>query len=126
MAINDTMIRDPITKIQKIFVREDGSEAKIIAESMFGKGLHHSANVTVFRRESAAHAWQLCGDQLHPDWRSMSVDEYTKSGRPEMFKYVSIGEILSMVNMLGRPLSDVDRMDAINNPQRSAATRRSP
>jgi len=46
-------------------------------------------DVYVLRRDTPERPWVLCSDRPHPDWRSMSVDEYIKRGRSEMLQTVS-------------------------------------
>lgn len=86
--------------IQKILQREDGSEAKIVVTECFGVGLVRSVDVYVLRRSSPDQAWSLCSDQPHPDWRTMSVDEYIRHGRSEMLQTVKTDEILKAVQEL--------------------------
>lgn len=94
------------TKITRILRRPGGSEAKIVAERMFGAGLKPSVDVTVFRRESTDEAWRLCSKTPAPNWRTMSVEEYKARGRSEVLQTVTHGEIFAVTNLLGRPLSE--------------------
>ena len=55
-----------ITRAERSLRRVNGSECKIVAQAMFGAGLHQSIDVMVFRRESASEAWELCGDRPDP------------------------------------------------------------
>lgn len=96
---------DLITKFTRIIPRPDGSEVRIVAQAYFGAGLHRSVGVDVFRRASPGHDWALCSDRPHPDWRSMSVDEYSRRGRSEMLQAASPGEILSVASAIGRPMN---------------------
>lgn len=93
-----------VTKISQILPREDGTEVKIVATLMTGVGLHESIDVYVLRRQSPEHNWNLLNDRPHPDWRTMSLDEYVKHGRSEMLQAVSHGEILKLTSQLGKPL----------------------
>ena len=86
--------------VENLIRRADGSEAKIVAREYFGAGLTRSVGVDVFRRPNATSQWKLCSDRPHPDWRSMSVDEYVRRGRSEMLQTVSLGEMLKTVNAL--------------------------
>lgn len=95
-----------ITKVSQIFQRADGSEARIVAQSFTGIGLHQSVGVYVHRRESPDHQWKLCSDRPHPEWKSMSVDEYIRIGRSEMLRAVSPGEVLKISNLLGTPMAE--------------------
>ncbi|MCC5611136.1 hypothetical protein LC612_31375 [Nostoc sp. CHAB 5834] len=92
-----------ITKVTNIFKRENGSEAKVVVEAMFGAGLHRSVDTQVFRREGPDAQWHLCCKEPAPGW--VSVDHYVKHGRPEMLKYVTWGEILKTSALIGKPMS---------------------
>ena len=91
-----------ITKVSQILERKDGSEVKIVAQTFFGTGLHESTDVYVLQRESKEHAWKLCSEKPHPEWLTMSVDDYVKRGRSEMLTAASIGEILKVTSMVGK------------------------
>jgi hypothetical protein len=93
------------TKVTQVIKRDDGSEVKIVAQQYVGLGLQCSVGVDVFRRENPDQAWSLCNDRPHPDWRTMSVDEYKKRGRSEMLQTVSHGEILKVTSLIGKPMS---------------------
>ena len=95
-----------VTKITQVIQRDDGSEVKIVAEAFFGVGLHQSIDVYVHKRESANHDWILCSDRPHPDWRSMSVEDYDKHGRSSMLQAVSSGELLRAMNAIGAPMCE--------------------
>jgi hypothetical protein len=94
-----------VTKFSKIIQRKDGSEVKIVAEAFFGSGLTRSIGVYVLRRENPKHDWALCSDRPHPDWKTMSRDDYIHHGRSEMLQRVSHGEILKAASAIGKPLS---------------------
>ena len=94
-----------VTKISKTLKRADGSEVKIVAEAFFGRGLARSIGVYVHRRVSPEHDWVLCSDRPHPDWKTMSRDDYIHHGRSEMLQMVSHGEILKAASAIGKPLS---------------------
>lgn len=100
----EATMTDLITKMTQIFKRQDGSEARIVAQACFGLGLHQSIDVYVHRRESPNHDWKLCSNRPHPNWRKMSVDEYVKNGRSEMLQTVSPGEILKVSSAIGKPM----------------------
>ena len=85
---------------EKTIQRSDGSEVKIVAQEFFGTGLHRSVGVHVLRRENEQATWKLCGDRPHPDWRTMSVDEYVKNGRSEVLQTVTHAEILKVTSAL--------------------------
>lgn len=93
------------TKVTQTLPRENGAEAKIVAETMFGAGLKPSVDVYVFRRASPEAPWQLCSKEPASNWRQMPVDQYIKEGRSEMLKAVTHGEILKVVALLGQPMS---------------------
>lgn len=92
-----------ITKVTQILQREDGAEVMIVAQAMFGQGLHQSVDYYVKRRASSNDPWILCSDKPHPDWRTMSVDDYIKGGRSEVRQTVSWGEIFKVTNQIGKP-----------------------
>lgn len=96
-----------ITKATQVIQRQDGSEVRIIAQKCFGAGLHESTDVMVHCRTDALSQWQLCSNRPHHNWRSMSVAEYDKNGRSEALQAVSAGEILRVLNLLGKPMSSV-------------------
>lgn len=98
---------DLVTKYTRVYSRDDGSEVKIVAQAFFGPGLHRSVDVYVLRRESSGHNWKLCGKEPHPDWRTMSVDEYVKHGRSEMLQAASHGEILAAASAIGKPMKEM-------------------
>lgn len=83
-------------KVERLIQRPDGSEVKIVAQGMYGAGLHLSIDTYVLVRASAQQNWRLASDRPHPDWRNMSVDEYVKHGRPEKLCVATTAEILSV------------------------------
>ena len=95
-----------VTKITQVIQREDGSQARIVAENFAALTGGRSIDVYVHRRESPDHEWKLCSDRPHPDWRKMSVADYIKHGRSEMLQTVSQGEILKATSALGQPLAN--------------------
>ena len=96
-----------ITKITQIIPRADGSEVRIVVTNFAALGGPPSNDVYVHRRESPEHEWVLCNDRPHPDWRTMSVDEYIKRGRSEMLQAVSHGEILKACSLIGKPINEL-------------------
>lgn len=98
------------TKITQLIERKDGSEVRIVAESMVGEGLHPSIGVYVHKRESKDNEWLLCNDRPHTDWRSMSVEEYKLRGRSEMLQTVSSGELLRAISLIGAPMSQFEQL----------------
>ena len=105
------------TKITHVHQRADGSEAKIVAQTMLGEGLHPSVDVTVFRRPGPYGDWKLCKDRPADNWRRLSVAKYISDGRSEALRTVTPGEILRAVSLLGQPMTNSDAPTA-------AATRR--
>lgn len=86
--------------IERLIRRANGAEVKIVAQEFFGAGLARSVGVHVLHRESPESNWKLCGDRPHPNWKTMSVEEYIKNGRSEMLQKVSAGEILRVIHTL--------------------------
>ncbi|MCD2453633.1 hypothetical protein GO003_024960 [Methylicorpusculum oleiharenae] len=101
------MDTDLITKVTQVIPRQDGSELKIVVEQMTGLGLHGSLWIYVHRRETIDHPWILLSDKPHPNWRSMSVNDYIEHGRSEIFQSVSPGEILKLIHMIGKPMTSL-------------------
>lgn len=98
-------MQDLITKVTQQYTRNDGSEVKIIAQAMYGAGLHQSIDVYALHRPDASSAWRLLDNRPHPDWRTMSVQEYTERGRSDLLQHVTIGEILKVKSLIGKPMS---------------------
>lgn len=84
--------------VKRILQRSDGSEVRISADPCVGLGLKVSVNVYVHFRSNPSEEWKLASDRPHPDWRTMSVDDYIKRGRSQMLQLVSHGEIFSVSN----------------------------
>ncbi|WP_087866020.1 hypothetical protein [Comamonas thiooxydans] len=89
-----------MNKVSQIIQRTDGSQVKIVAEVMFGLGLTRSVDVFLLKRPNADAKWASVSKLPHPDWRSMSVDEYKRRGRSEMLQLVTHGEIFKVTNQL--------------------------
>jgi hypothetical protein len=102
---NLVMNSNEVTKITQVIQRDDGSEVRIVAQACFGAGLHRSIDVYVHSRQSSAHDWTLCSDSPHPDWKSMSVEDYVKHGRSPMLQAVSHGELLRAMSLIGAPMA---------------------
>ncbi len=100
-------MEDLVSKVTRVLSRGDGREVKLVAQAYHGTGLHLSVGVDVFRRDSPQLDWQLCSDRPHPDWRTMSVEEYCKRGRSEKLQAASHGEILAVAALIGKPLSSL-------------------
>lgn len=93
-----------ITKAQQTITRPDGTEIKIVAQAMFGAGLHRSIDVMVFTRKDGEQ-WHLCNNRPHPEWRTMSVQDYIDHGRSEVLQTVKPIEILKVTSLIGKPMS---------------------
>lgn len=115
----------PVGRVEKALQRGDGSEVKIVAQMMYGAGLHCSIDVYVLQRESAAHPWHSTSNRPHPDWHSMSVDEYARRGRSEILTLVSHAEILKVVQELvnGEGAQTDQEEGAEASPQRAERQR---
>lgn len=100
-----------ITKITQTLIRKDGSQAKIVAEEAYGSGLARSVDFYVLRRPDASANWMLCSKRPHPDWRTMSVEDYRRFGRSETLQTVTTGEIMRLMGALGKPLNYLDTLD---------------
>lgn len=96
---------DVATRVTRDITRPDGRQIRIVAQKMFGQGLHPSVDAYVLRRDNEAQPWQLCSDRPAPNWREMPLEQYTREGRSEMLRTVSHGELLSVTSLLGKPLS---------------------
>jgi hypothetical protein len=105
--MSQPLVTNPVTKFTKILKRTDGSEVRIVAQAYFGAGLHRSVGVDVFRRQSPGHNWEYCREEPHPDWRTMSVDEYVRRGRSEKLQAASHAEILSVASAIGKPIESM-------------------
>lgn len=95
-----------ITKITQFLRRSDGTEVRIVAEAFFGRGLHRSVGVMVHQRENVGGDWVLRSNTPHPDWRSMSVQEYKEKGKSPMLQTVSSGELLRAISLIGTPMPE--------------------
>ncbi|OTA16043.1 hypothetical protein Xbed_03515 [Xenorhabdus beddingii] len=73
---------------------------RIVATMNHGSGLSESISVDVFKKNIDDSKFILCGNNPHPEWRQMSVNEYIQYGRPEKFKYVTHAEIIRVVREL--------------------------
>lgn len=101
-------VEETISRITRFFKREDGSEIRIVAQDYSLPGCKPSLGYYVHRRQSPDQPWQLCGDRPHPDWRSMSVDDYVENGRPEALEVLGQGEILKTLSAIGKPVSFIE------------------
>ena len=85
------IVLDPITKITRFIKRDNGVEVKIVAEGMYGSGLHMSTHVLVYKRQSPDESWRLCDDKPATGWKKMPRAEYIEKGRSEVLRTVSLG-----------------------------------
>lgn len=110
------MTEDLITKVTQIINKPDGSQAKIVAQSMTGQGLVQSTSISVFKKQSEQEEWMLCNDQPASDFKPMSRQDYETHGRSEALSTVSTAQILKVSSLLGQSLQDcVDRGLVIND-----------
>lgn len=89
------------TKVARVFNRPDNSQVRVTAQVMFGSGLHASIDVMVHRRLGDEEPWDLLSGDFPQGFKEMSRADYMLTGRPDKFKYASIGELLGTINMLG-------------------------
>jgi len=97
-----------VTKVTRTFNRANGSQTKVVAQTMFGSGLTQSIDVYALHRESEKLQWALLDNKPHPNWKSMSREEYIKNGRSELLQHLTHGEILKVVSCLGLPMIEVE------------------
>lgn len=88
-------------KIIRVFTRKDNSQARIVSEvfTYFNAPNAWYLDTFVQRRDSPLAEWVTLSNRPPLNYRNMSVDEYLKHGRPEVFKAVSIAEILLVRNI---------------------------
>jgi hypothetical protein len=91
-----------MVKLERLLPQADGTKVKLVGQTMYGSGLTLSVDVFALHCESADKPWRKLSDLPHPDWRSMSVDEYQKRGRSELLQRVGHGPILAMSNEVRR------------------------
>jgi hypothetical protein len=103
---------ESVTKLTRIIPRADGSEVRITVDSCKSPNLDLHSFSYVHKRQSPEHDWALCSDTPHPDWRTMSVADYNEFGRCEKFQAVSHGEILSLSQWIGKPMSEFQKAHA--------------
>ena len=106
-----------ITKVSQTIGRDDGSEVRITAQACTGAGLKQSIDVYVHKRPGADKEWTLCSKDRHPDFMTMSVDDYVKHGRSEMLQVVTPGEILKVTSCIGKPLSSMAPQEPERTPE---------
>ena len=89
-----------VTKVTRIIPRANGTEVRITVTSSRSPNMELQRDSYVHKRETPDHEWVLCSDRPHPEWRTMSVDDYNKFGRCDKFQTVSHGEMLSLTSGL--------------------------
>lgn len=87
---------DETMKLEKFLTAPTGQEVRMLAQAYVGRGLDIGIGLDVFVKDTPDSAWRLCRNSPHPDWRSMSVDDYIAWGRPEWLKYVSHGQAIQI------------------------------
>ena len=94
-----------ITKVTQTITREDGSQARIVVQDLTPLRTTKSLDVYVHRRNGVDDEWILCSNTPHPDWKTMSIDDYVKFGRSEQHQTVSHGEVMKLSMAIGKPIS---------------------
>lgn len=105
-----TQIKDPITRVSKVMKKGDGTEFRIVGDLCIGFS-ETSVDYYFHRRQSPEHPWELLSKDPHPDWRTMSVDEYTKRGRSPLLqalRFPELFKLMDVLKLLGRPMSEFD------------------
>lgn len=96
-----------ITKITHELTRGDGSQVRIVVQQFFGLDMTQPPYIDIYvlQRPDQVAPWRVLNDRPHPDWRSMSVDDYIKRGRSELLQTVSFGEIMRLTFLIGKPIA---------------------
>ena len=81
-------------KLEKFLTAPTGQEVRMLAQAYVGRGLDIGIGLDVFVKDTPDSEWRLCRNSPHPDWRSMSVDDYITQGRPEWLRYISHGRAI--------------------------------
>lgn len=84
----------------RVIHRHDGTQIKIVAERFGGIFYEESFAFHVRRRACGQTSWQLLGDRPAEGWKEMSREDYLAYGRPEIFSFVTYGEILGTIRAL--------------------------
>lgn len=100
-----------ISTVTQIIQRPNGAQVKIVATD-FGGPFGRNVGIDVFRRDDESQPWKLCSDRPHPDWRTMSVDEYIKRGRSEQMQAASFGELHRVSSLIGKTKAQARAMGA--------------
>lgn len=89
-----------MSRLETLIPRPNGAEVMIVAQASFRADMKFAADVFVLRRENVNDNWRVLSDTPHPDWRTMSVDEYVKHGRSEKLQNVTHGQIFKAAQAL--------------------------
>lgn len=100
-----------ISRVTQILDRPNGAQVKLVAQD-YGGPFRRDVRVDVFRRDSESDQWRLCDDRPHPNWRAMSVDEYTRHGRSERQRTVTFGELHRVTELIGKTPQQAKAMGA--------------
>ncbi len=95
-----------IKKVIRTFIRDNGNEVRIVSVLAGGLFCPAHADTWALHRDSAECSWALCKTDKHPNLKTMTRQEYMDSGRPEIFRKVTHGELLKNASYIGRRLSD--------------------
>ncbi len=109
-----TQVKDPITRVSKVMKKDDGTEFRIVGELVIGFS-DTAIDYYVHRRQSPESPWELLSKDPHPDWRTMSVDEYTKRGRSPLLqalRFPELFKLMDVLKLLGKPMSEHDAGNA--------------
>lgn len=105
-----TQVNEPITKVTHIMAKSDGTEFRIVGTLVVGMS-ETAVDYYVHRRQSPAHDWELLSRDPHPDWRTMSVDEYRQRGRSPLLQALTFPELFKLcrvLKLLGQPMTARD------------------
>lgn len=86
----------------RTFQREDGTQVKVTMKAFEDVTAINKWHFDTYahQRQPDAQDWTLLNDRPHPDWRSMSVQEYNERGRSELLQALGHGRILALGNDL--------------------------
>lgn len=94
--------------LSQILTRQDGSQVKLMGRMSGGLFCKANPDVWALFRQDQSCDWVLLSKEPHPDWRTMPVDEYAKSGRSEFMQKVSFGELIKFKQMFYIPINELD------------------
>ncbi len=110
-----------MSRVEHIIPTTNGAQHKIIAESFIDPVHGRQTSFYVLSRPHPASPWTYLSERPHPDWRSMSVDEYLKNGRSEALNAVGSAEVMKALSMLEK--LDANALDQEERlPQRMRMT----